>query len=816
MRPGHRVNRFVKFSAVLGTACVMAAGSTTAALANTSHHGGNAGSPTTTHNVRPMFSKKHITGCPAGTTTFIDTYKMKPGDKSASYSNGGTTFQTSVDKRGKYLSFTTDSPSFTIYIAGASDHDHSYRWWDYGDHEGWWGDDDHGDRQGYDVYDYTGTAGHPADPSDTGLHAPFEERWRPTTISYYIVCGQPAKSIAAPALVTSPSAGGTVGTATLNDTGTLSGGSSPGGSITFDLYAPSQTCGSGAPAYTETVPVSGNGTYSTTNKAPATMPGTWNWTATYSGDAGNKGAVSACGTETARVTKATPALSTTPTSGGAVGTVLNDAAQVSGGYTPTGTVTFNLYSPTQACGVGTPAYSQIVPVAADGTAVTTHTSPATAAGTWSWTAAYAGDANNNAASSGCGVETVKVTAPVPTGSCEGTGSISELVSGTNVISYVPKGSWSATATGIDVVNVEGTSITNTQIPTGSDVINSCASNSVTGITVCTANNNHVYVLKGTGLDPSVTNPLTDGGTGVLSFSGGSATTTGVAMDAVDNKALLGEAVGGVGGFQFLDLATFTFESPFASKNPSGEISEDPLLDPIHHIIGSAAENNNFEIVNVATSTSPQFYEQDLSAAISKVSSGSELDSTSEDCSTGILLAPGEFSDPSGVEVADIQNAGPAPEAVFTPGSPGSWTAPEQYQTLTGSSMSAGADGSAVAQGTHTGVIAGEFSGDTLTALALPTTSGTGVTPAIQGWVSCQTGPDPSGQPFSMGGDPHTLAAYQSPNGGHAIALLVNAGATEMVAVDLTTMLNPATVPATGDVCNSGTLPASVERFIPLP
>ena len=44
---------------------------------------------------------------------------------------------------------------------------------------------------------------------------------------------------------------------------------------------------------------------------------------------------------------------------------------------------------------------------------------------------------------------------------------------------------------------------------------------------------------------------------------------------------------------------------------------------------------------------------------------------------------------------------------------------------------------------------------------------------------------------------HTLAAYQSPNGGDAIALLVNEGPTEMVRVDLTPMLNSATVPASG-------------------
>ena len=390
-------------------------------------------------------------------------------------------------------------------------------------------------------------------------------------------------------------------------------------------------------------------------------------------------------------------------------------------------------------------------------------------------------------------------------SCEGTGSISTLVFGTNVLSYVPKGSWGSGTTGIDVVNVEGTSITNTLIPTGSDVINSCASNSVTGQTVCTANNNDVYVLKGTGLDPSVSpDPLTDGGSGTISFSGGSATTTGVSMDASDNKALLALSVGGDAGFQFLDLATDTFEPAFTTQDPGDSISEDPLIDPVHDLILSAAEDNNYELVNVRTTTAPKFYEHPVAGL------GGELDSSAEDCSTGIILAPAEFSSPSQVEIADIS------DATFTGGSPGSWSAPEQVQTLTGSNLSAGPSGSAVAQGTGTGVVAGEFGGDGLTALALPATSGTGATPAISNWVTCETGPDPSDNPFSMGDDPHTLAAYQSPNGGDAIALLVNEGATEMVRVDLTDMLNPAIVPATGNACDSTTLPSAAESFIPLP
>lgn len=258
------------------------------------------------------------------------------------------------------------------------------------------------------------------------------------------------------------------------------------------------------------------------------------------------------------------------------------------------------------------------------------------------------------------------------------------------------------------------------------------------------------------------------------------------------------------GFQFLDLATNTFEPAFTTQDPGGQISEDPLIDPVRHLLLSPSEDNNYEIVNVANSTSPQFFEQAVTA-------GGELDSAAEDCSTGIILAPAEFSGPSQVFIADINNPGSAPQAVFTPGSPGSWTAPQQVQTLAGSNLSAGASGASVAQGTHTGVIAGEFGGDGLTAIALPTTSGAGAVPAIGNWATCATGGG-----FSMGLDPHTLVAYQSPNGGDAIALMVNDGATQLAVVDLTRMLDGTTVPTTGNVCNSGTLPPTAVSFIALP
>src|SRR3989454_505063 len=314
---------------------------------------------------------------------------------------------------------------------------------------------------------------------------------------------------------------------------------------------------------------------------------------------------------------------------------------------------------------------------------------------------------------------------VPPGSCLGSSSLSALVVGNNVTAYVPKGRWSTDTSDVSVVNVEGSSIAPTRIPTAPDAINSCASNPITGQTVCTANNNHVYILQGTALDSSVSpNPLASAGTGIIVFSGGSCTNCGVMMDSIHNKAALALSVSGVPGFQFLDLGPSpTFEPPFMS--PSGMISEDPLLDPINNLLLSATEANNYEIVDVATSTSPAFFENPIPGP-------GEADSSSQDCSTRIALAPYEDSSPSAVYLADLT------QATFAPGSPaGTWTVPAtpgQGQILTNSFLASGANGSSVAQGTHTGVITGEVGGNVLTAIALPTTSRSG-TPTITNLMS---------------------------------------------------------------------------------
>src|ERR1019366_2121432 len=139
----------------------------------------------------------------------------------------------------------------------------------------------------------------------------------------------------------------TVGTA-IADQATVSGGYNPTGTVTFNLY--SNSTASGAPLATDVnvALVSGVAT------APgyiATATGTDYWVATYNGDSNNAMVSSAPASEPVSITPATPTISTsqTPTSA-IVGTAIADKATVSGGYNPTGTVTFNLYSNSTASG----------------------------------------------------------------------------------------------------------------------------------------------------------------------------------------------------------------------------------------------------------------------------------------------------------------------------------------------------------------------------------------------------------------------------------------------------------------------------------
>src|SRR5207247_6795272 len=95
---------------------------------------------------------------------------------------------------------------------------------------------------------------------------------------------------------------------------------------------------------TSTKTVSGNGDY-VSDGFVVVLAGTYRFIATYSGDANNNGATTACNdpNESVAVTKATPTLSTTASPSVAAGGSISDTAHLAGGSAPTGTITFTLY-----------------------------------------------------------------------------------------------------------------------------------------------------------------------------------------------------------------------------------------------------------------------------------------------------------------------------------------------------------------------------------------------------------------------------------------------------------------------------------------
>ncbi len=190
---------------------------------------------------------------------------------------------------------------------------------------------------------------------------------------------------------------------TLTDTATLEGGFNPTGTITFTLFHNGGT----TPVDTETVTVNGNGTYTTPTgfalPTSGTVTGTYQWDATYSGDANNNAASdTGSAAEQVTVNTASPTLGTIPdpttVTLGANAVTLTDTATLEGGFNPTGTITFTLFHN----GGTTPVDTETVTVSGNGTYTTPTGFPlpssGTVTGTYQWDASYSGDGNNNAAS----------------------------------------------------------------------------------------------------------------------------------------------------------------------------------------------------------------------------------------------------------------------------------------------------------------------------------------------------------------------------------------------------------------------------------
>jgi hypothetical protein len=411
--------------------------------------------------------------------------------------------------------------------------------------------------------------------------------------------------------------------------------------------------------------------------------------------------------------------------------------------------------------------------------------------------------------------------PPVVGSCNTTAnSLAALVnqSSKTVTAYVPNGSFTNFNKGIQVVPIEPAPLAKPVSIATPNVVNSCAANSNTAETVCTANNTDVYLISGSTLNKT----LTSGATGKTLFSGGACANCGVVINQAANIAAItigDSSAPSASGLQFLDLAANTFSAPVPAVNQVSEgIVWDPGNDPAGSVIVSPNESGTFDLFDTSKPlpTLPVEYGYGV---------GGNLDAAGEDCSTGIALATDEYT--SKIFLTNLA------QKTFTPGSPaGTWTAPSTFMNLPDFASYAGAEsgtsGIAVDSTTHLGIITGEFpnppsAGNAIIVFQLPSNQVSGI-PALVDWVVAVLPNDPLASPFSLGCDPHTVNVYLSPNTGKAMGLVTdyswtgckNGGSPVYLGViDLQGLLNAPRTPGTHTVSPAYNLLSSgVVKFVP--
>jgi len=233
----------------------------------------------------------------------------------------------------------------------------------------------------------------------------------PTTLSTTLAVANCAT------VATTPSASSVSVGQPFSDQAVLSGGTTspaPTGTITFNLYAASDTTCS-TPLATSTATVDGDGSYSS-SAVTESQPGTYQWVASYSGDATNNSFTGPCVDPAEQVTVVgsgpppPPPITLSTAASSTADGALVDNAILGGGISPTGTITFTLYKEADST-CSTPLSTSTVTVDGDGT----YTSPAVTGEprgqTYQWTASYSGDASNLGLDEGCGG--TNESAPLP-------------------------------------------------------------------------------------------------------------------------------------------------------------------------------------------------------------------------------------------------------------------------------------------------------------------------------------------------------------------------------------------------------------------
>ncbi|MFD0593896.1 hypothetical protein ACFQZ4_16555 [Catellatospora coxensis] len=177
------------------------------------------------------------------------------------------------------------------------------------------------------------------------------------------------------------------------DTATVSGvETGVEGSLLFELYGPDDAECTGDPIFNPIVTTTGSGDFRTGDYVPA-APGTYRWIVRFR--IGTETIVSGCNEpgEDTDVLLATPRVRTLASDDVPLGEEIFDRARLTGGYQPTGTLTFSLYGPGDDICEEAPITTSPVTVNGNGPYQSAPFEP-TVPGTYRWRADYSGDANN--------------------------------------------------------------------------------------------------------------------------------------------------------------------------------------------------------------------------------------------------------------------------------------------------------------------------------------------------------------------------------------------------------------------------------------
>ncbi len=244
---------------------------------------------------------------------------------------------------------------------------------------------------------------------------------------------------------------------------------------------------------------------------------------------------------------------------------------------------------------------------------------------------------------------VSVDAPLPIqsnaqlGSCLPSSSIGVLVQPPNVAAYVPQRSWffGSAADGVHFVPIEGAGVGTVTNVVGlvNKPVNSCASNSVTGQTVCVGNNTDIYLITNKTLNSILKSsadqllPFYSSSTGCMNC--------GVVFDSVNNRVVIEVGLkgspSGSGIQELLAPNTIPFFSAAVAFNH--QISENIQNDPFHSLLLSPGHTNFYDIIE--NHFFFQYSQQLATPGFPPYTPG--LDSAAEDCTTEMALSSVENS-----------------------------------------------------------------------------------------------------------------------------------------------------------------------------